>query len=379
MWGRAVSGTDLATVELADTARMDHLDGLRGLAALWVVFSHAGPGRLEAVLPGPLNAVFAWGRLGVAVFFGLSGFVIAHSIRTARVDGRFAGRFLVRRAVRLTPPYYFSLLAVLAVTATSTLIEGEPFESEGPITLGRLLAHLFYLQHAFGMKDLSPMYWTLAFEMWFYLTFIGLMWLEQRWSRGGSGTAHRLDGVPLAAAACLSLPFAFGVDEVVHLPSVVQYFGLFYAFVGGVIAFRSRSGRLHPAWSFGFSGAVLAGGAIQRDGFAVTAGLTALGMTIGLGPVEALLGRRVPQFLGRISYSLYLIHPPILGAIGFVGDRYVARGASGDVVEVVVGIGVSIVAGLIMWRIVEVPSIARSRALAAGRHPATNTKAAPAV
>jgi len=67
-------------------SRLAFADGIRGLAALWVVLFHTSKGRhvdhLMAVLPTWFNSlVFDWGHLGVALFFVLSGFVMMHSLR----------------------------------------------------------------------------------------------------------------------------------------------------------------------------------------------------------------------------------------------------------------------------------------------------------
>jgi len=94
--------------------RLTHIDALRGIATIWVVLFHevkAGP--LWEAIPTVPRALFEWGHLGVAIFFALSGFVIARSLGNQNLDRSSSGRFLVRRYVRLLPPYYFSIAVVL--------------------------------------------------------------------------------------------------------------------------------------------------------------------------------------------------------------------------------------------------------------------------
>ena len=82
------------------------VDGLRGLAALAVVLYHVGFGGQRASLVGDHMPAFIrtpivqHGGLGVAVFFVLSGLVMAHTLRSARITPAYAGRFALRRLAR---------------------------------------------------------------------------------------------------------------------------------------------------------------------------------------------------------------------------------------------------------------------------------------
>ena len=71
---------------------------------------------LTSVLPLSLPKILRHGDLGVEVFFVLSGFVIAHQ-RGRPITPAFAGRFALRRAIRLDPPYYFTILVSVALWA----------------------------------------------------------------------------------------------------------------------------------------------------------------------------------------------------------------------------------------------------------------------
>ena len=108
--------------------RLSYADGVRGLAALWVVLFHASEGghieHLKSALPDFITvAVFDWGHLGVAVFFVLSGFVMAHTVRKYDFTPAFGTRFMLRRLARLTPPYYASIIFVLAYVAGKAMLK----------------------------------------------------------------------------------------------------------------------------------------------------------------------------------------------------------------------------------------------------------------
>ena len=105
------------------------IDGLRGIAALWVVLFHADPhGRISqftSVLPQWLVYIlFEKGSLGIAIFFVLSGFLIAYSLQNARINFSFLKSFVLRRFVRLNPTYYYILtdLSILAILLTKIKI-----------------------------------------------------------------------------------------------------------------------------------------------------------------------------------------------------------------------------------------------------------------
>ena len=98
----SAGGADVSAAPVQPSPRFLFIDGLRGIASLAVVIYHLGPaghlaGRLNQFVPVPIVAIFTRGGLGVAIFFVLSGFVIAYSQRGARVTARYFGNFAFRR------------------------------------------------------------------------------------------------------------------------------------------------------------------------------------------------------------------------------------------------------------------------------------------
>src|SRR5947199_4447643 len=153
--------------------RLSYADGVRGLAALWVVLFHASEGghieHLRGALPNFINvAVFDWGQLGVAVFFVLSGFVMAHTVRKYDFTPAFGGRFMLRRLARLTPPYYASIIFVLTYAVGKAILTGQPVVSP---SFSNIAAHVLYLQDIVAETPISVVYWTLCIEIQFYLAF----------------------------------------------------------------------------------------------------------------------------------------------------------------------------------------------------------------
>ncbi|MFJ8540503.1 acyltransferase family protein [Streptomyces sp. NPDC093586] len=154
--------------------RLAALDGLRFLAALSVVLFHfvgQTPGAMQFVWGRPYYETFptahgylAFGRLGVELFFLISGFVICMS-----AWGRAPRDFFISRVTRLYPMYW----AAIAVSAAVIYLFDTPFGHPNP---RMLFANLTMLQAPLGVDNLDPVYWTLWPELCFYLTFSVVVW-----------------------------------------------------------------------------------------------------------------------------------------------------------------------------------------------------------
>lgn len=337
------------------------VDALRGIAALWVVLYHAVQEKRLALLTSVLphwfvDVVFNWGSLGVAIFFVLSGFVIAHSLRAAKIDLAYFERFSLRRIARLTPPYYVSIIIVLAFALLSSYIKGEAFApGKEPLSFPRLLAHLFYLQDFFHLKHINDVYWTLCIEIQFYLVFCALLglaqWLNYSWNLPFSRA------VVFVPAAFLAAVFPMGVFE--DNGSTFLFLPLWYGFLLGVFAYWSWHDKLKPMYFYFYSALLLTAGVVNSTKFAIGCSLCAI-LLLEAGRANCLhvwLKWRSLQFLGHISYSLYLTHTPIYGAVFFLSIKLLHHNALSEAFCLLLGILVSVGFAAMMWQLVEKPSI----------------------
>ena len=105
--------------------RFEFLDGLRGIAALLVTCLHfytlIGE-RSAASFPQFIDYLLKNGNYGVQIFFVLSGFVIAYSIRQELITFSFIARFFVRRSIRLDPPYWITLILLTGLILLGPLV-----------------------------------------------------------------------------------------------------------------------------------------------------------------------------------------------------------------------------------------------------------------
>ncbi|MEF2278373.1 acyltransferase [Deinococcus sp. YIM 134068] len=291
--------------------RSPGLDGVRGLAALAVVFSHVAT--LTYVPWGPrlpTPAEFTLWYLGapaVDLFFVLSGYVVARSLLR-----RPAVRpYLARRVVRLAPLAYLAVgLAVLTRFAASHASDDFSVlitrDLRAPLTPQDLLGALTLSFPALNANHLNPPLWTLIVEMQVAL----LMPLFTRLARWP-----------------WTLPVVWFLCLVAATLGWVQaaYFPLF--FLGSVLAAQRWT---LPRWAV--VPALLAGLAVllQRhvtgSDEVVTRYLTAPGaalviLTIMGGGARRFLEAPPVQWLGEVSYSLYAVHFPVLLALSVLGTR----------------------------------------------------------
>lgn len=348
------------------------VDGLRGLACLWVVFNHLKIPELAVVMP---SVAYEWlvarGGMGVLIFFVVSGFVIAHSLLPVELDGPRLGNFLTRRLVRLSPPYYVSLVVAVVVSAVAAQVKDEPHALPGA---GSWLAHLAYIPHLLGIDLINGVHWTLYLEMQFYVAFGLSLWWMQVTERRRPGR-WRLRATVLAATALVWPVIGWSMAP---RPQFIAYW---FAFVSGVLVCW-RANALIGSWLWwSFHSLLALAWFMHREQMVATVVLTApllLAATHGERMARWLRWRPV-QFLGAISYSLYLIHAPVIGVVDWLRSRLLGDGVWAEAAAVVPAISASIAAGWVLWWIVERPAIRWSRALRASRPAAVQFDVAGAV
>ncbi len=282
----------------ASPARFTELDGLRGIAALSVAIMHLTSG--EKAFGRPVEGLldFSIFQYGIQLFFMISGFVIVMSLsRTASTRD-----FFVARGARLFPAYWVSLAFTVATVA---LLAPALAPASAAVVANTTMMHRWL-----GVDDVDGSYWTLFFEMNFYLIMAGLHWAE---------LLDRLKticlGVMLATVACLALEATtgFSLDERLRIVIMLD-FSCF--FVAGIMLYLRYEGDADPLIDV-VLGLCLLAVALARVqpapnvGHLAYVGLTAgfilviRAASLGYGPW---LNWPLLQFLGGISYALYLVH-----------------------------------------------------------------------
>lgn len=327
----ALPGRGLRGIDCGMKRHFDTLDAMRGLAAIAVATYH-----MRTTL-GPIAV--AHGYLAVDFFFGLSGLVIAHAYGDRLRGGLSAAAFMRQRLIRLYPLYALGTAIGIALFVAPHLLK--PLPPVPGAALGITLASAALMLPApvaWGDRPwLMPFdiaAWSLVLELWVNCAF-AITW---RWLHG------RVLAIAIAVsgATLVALGVAHGsIDFGAVWPTVPQALvRTVFSFCIGVAIARgarapARVTRLAAALPIVFCVSLLV-----RPSGAFGAAYD-LFCAMLLYPAVVLLGARIemPQaqrlrWLGTISYPLYILHGPIVGAATDQLERHgpasaIMRGALG--------------------------------------------------
>lgn len=354
--------------------RLTSLDAVRGIAACAVILSHCYltiPETARAAIDASLWSIplriLHNGRAAVIIFFALSGYVLALPYWRGTQPGY--SRFLIKRICRIYLPFAAGLLIAMvlyAITPRDTAhAVSDWFNKLWPphcLTPSILLQHFAMLGTRPGMR-LNPVIWSLVYEMRISIIFPMLMLLCGR-------TRIALAVALIMLVASTKALAALGQDT---YPTFAGNVWITFLWTGQIapyfitgILLSKHQGEIAALWErlpkIARVAIVAAPLAIfstkQSFTYAKEDALYGLGAALTIvaalhAPrLRAFLNRGIPQWLGRISYSTYLIHLPILLALG---PLLFGRLPFGIVVAIVVG--VSLAAATLMHRLIEVPAI----------------------
>ncbi|BDI28761.1 hypothetical protein CCAX7_008120 [Capsulimonas corticalis] len=314
--------------------RLDFIDALRALPALYVMMAHTiGRIAVDHAPHGLIKFLFkflAEGHLAVAVFIILSGFCLM--LPTLKHDTHLKGgpiRFFKRRALRILPPLYITFLLEIVVLcfyvnpATNTIY--------GLRLPGDWVNHKVFLSNLFLLIDIFPshslpssaVFWSIAVEWRIYFLFPVILYAWRKF--GGAKTVLSTVAIAYLLAWCWRNTILFG--------ATVQFLGLFaLGMYAAEICYRPtqqwRQWRDKLPWTalamvfFGMIGfgSLIFGWKRLVSVMPIADLVTGLGACCLLiaasqarsGVVTRILSLRPLVAIGSFSYSLYLIHWPIL-------------------------------------------------------------------
>lgn len=354
----------------AGTRRVAQVDALRALAAGLVLVTHA----TEVFRPHALAAGHStWlytaahavdlGRIGVIVFFLISGYVVANTLDNPATT---VPRFLVRRFFRLYPLFWLSVAAACVVFF------------HGIVDPATFAANLTMLPTVLGREPYLGLYWTLETELAFYLVAVGLL----------SAGLLRQAAVLAAGVAALIGLFAAFMFGLVPAPANLSWksFPLNLSFMLiGVLAHVWHSGSA-PGGRRGARAYLLAAGAIALAPSAYcllqyfrAGGADDLRWGVSYPAAVALFfalldsRARVLEPLaavGLVSYSMYLLHPFALALVDkAIVPWAVVVDVAGPLAAVALAVAATIAFSTATYVLVEAPVNRLARRLTSSRPP----------
>ncbi len=339
------------TVRTGQSRRNHTMDGARGLLTLWVLSYHLDlvPWRVVSGVelpPGTLSALLYSGFF-VAPFFALTGLLFGGALIASRGELPTV-RFLHRRFFRIVPAY---MVSIIGIVLTAAVMSGFRLHV-GPLKLlfeiARWSLFGFVERYDINGVDLARshgMLWTLPYEIGFYLMLPLLAWGQRR------------VGSP-----------AFLVVALVLIGWLLWWPFLFFA--GGVV------GAFLVGWRHRHAPGVLQVASVAAvAALALTVHHTSSGLqAILLAPILAGLARELPLFrplrlkalryVGEISYSVYVLHYPLLWVmfVGVGGPGWLGRVGVAERWTGLIGCGVVVIAAATLCYVfVERPFIALGR------------------
>jgi peptidoglycan/LPS O-acetylase OafA/YrhL len=307
------------------------LDGWRGVCAVFVVLFHL------PLRTAPFDGLFVrHSYLFVDFFFVLSGFVISYAYGTRLRSTAELVNFGVRRFARLWP-LHIAMLAVLVLLEIAKAWQAGSYGAgfspsfSGTRSIPLAFANIFFVQtvRPEPLQSWNVPSWSISVEFWTYFLFglLQIVWFRRRVLAAAI--------VCIGSVGILYVKSGAGIDTIAGL----AFFRCFYGFFLGTLLYESIHRRPNEKASLSFSMATVL--EIASVGitacFVIVVGMNAYSLvgpllfatvilihSTGAGAISALLKTAFFQLLGRLSYSIYMVHAVLLIVVGrafFLLDR----------------------------------------------------------
>jgi peptidoglycan/LPS O-acetylase OafA/YrhL len=344
------------------------LDTFKGLGCLLIVVHHlAFYGPMADVVAKGWPDLMQWladhGRLAVQVFLVCGGYLSASSLaRLGPLAGRRCLDLSVRRYWRLAIP----LLAALSLTVlvSEWLRPWFNHDSLSPAPeIGQALAHVFFVQHLWGMDGLSAGVWYAAVDLQLYVSALLLAWFapyaQTRWPRLSSQTWSCIFWFALVSASLWWWNRQSDLDDL-----NVYFLG---AYGLGWLACSMR--QAHRPWR-GAAALVLLGGVawwLEPRWQVATACSVAVCLTLApaawLEAQEDAVGplRGAMAWLSRVSYSVFVVHFAVSLVVNATVARWWPADGMANALGMLLALALSVLAGAWLYERVEKPAATAGR------------------
>jgi peptidoglycan/LPS O-acetylase OafA/YrhL len=356
-----------------------HLDGIRGVASLYVVMHHFLSWSAVGVSRG-LQLAISWtafGHLGVVLFIVLSGFSLMLPVASSPdrgLKGGVAG-YMGRRAKRILPPYFAALVlsigVIIATESQMTPLHRLELRTIDDLSFGSVTSHVL-LFHNISSKwalSINMAFWSIATEWQIYMIFpLVLLPIWKKW-----GPACIIAGFLLGMSPLLLFSPSWNFEE--GCPWFIGLFAMGMCsasyFVATPTLYR-RSRWIPILTAISLLMYICLKITLSGDRFAplrdASAGLVCCGAIISLsipgaeiGAIERAIGKMLMSGavvrLGSFSYSLYLTHCVVLNVCRTVAGRLALSPDASLLFRAFIGIPVAVCIAYCFYLICERPFV----------------------
>lgn len=282
--------------------RLELLDYGRFFAAIIVVsfhytFNGIANGKISSIshIPSVID-VTKYGYLGVELFFMISGYVVFISAKN-----RSATEFAINRAIRLYPSYWFAIL----FTSFFAMLWGSDSMS---VTLFQVILNFSMLQSFVGVGHVDGVYWTLVYEITFYIAIFFLLLC---------GLQKQLNSIFIYWPALFCMSFALGLQNTPYLGGYYYYFsaGAIFAILSYKFSWRAAFSLLTTYslcmhYSTGKTHHLTESTGIEYSSVAIGLIVSLFFIIFLYQNSKTGLSLRLPmsRTVGALTYPIYLIH-----------------------------------------------------------------------
>lgn len=329
--------------------RMPLIDALKGIASQLIVLHHlAAYGPLAAaaqlVMPGTIGWFYDYARIAVQVFLVIGGFLAARGLSgqgQALASSPFA--LIWKRYLRLAIPYFAAIgLAIACAAIANQWIDDESIPARA--SFKQWLAHAFLLQSLLDFDSLSAGVWYIAIDFQLFALMALLLWLGRR----------RYVAPALVMAIATASLFWFNRDAA--WDNWALYF--FGSYGLGAAAWWASDRKQMSAWLGVIATIAIAALVLDfrlRIALALVVAL-ALGFSRRSGLLERWPNVKPLAFLGKISYSVFLVHFPICLLTNALFVRLGFSTPSAAIFGMLAAWTASIAGGTLFYRWIESPA-----------------------
>lgn len=333
---------------------MPHVDALKAIACLLIVSHHLafyGPMSDAAypLIPSLIDALYQYGRMAVQAFFVIAGFLLAGKLAPSGASlAADPIRAIRRRYVRLVIPYLGALALAIGCAALAREWMADGSVPDAP-EIPQLLAHVLLLQDLLGQDALSAGVWYVAIDFQLFALAAILLWLSGRIERRYPNL--KAIGPVLVAGLTTASLFVFNRHDAWD-ETAFYFFGSYGL---GALSYWATN-RRHGAWWLAMlCMLVIAALLVEFRSRIAVAGavMLMLGLARQYGVAESWPVPRPLTYLGRISYSIFLVHFPLCLVVNAAFFHFFPHQPIVNAYGMVLAFCVSIVGGALFFRWVE--------------------------